>query len=64
MYILKIKEIRSKKKISATYMAKALNCSRSYYWCLENNKYHIKLITICQIASILNVDPCELFEVI
>lgn len=64
MYKLKIKEVREAKKISATFIAESIHCSRSYYWCLENNKYPIKLDTLCQIASLLEVHPCELFKVI
>lgn len=64
LYKLLIKEVRKGEKISPNFIADELGISRSYFWYLENDKYPITLRDLCQVASILNVHPCELFEFI
>lgn len=62
MYKLKIKQYRIKNKLTQKELAHKINISQNYLSELENNKWDIKLSTLCEIADNLNVSPKSLFE--
>ena len=58
---IKIKNVRIKKGISQSKLAKMAKISQSYLSELENNKKSPTLRVLCKIAEALNVTPSELF---
>lgn len=57
---LKIKDVRIRKKMSQTQLAKKAGISQSYLSELEINKKSPTLRQLCKIAEALNVEPGEL----
>jgi transcriptional regulator with XRE-family HTH domain len=66
MYETILKKIiikRSEKNISQEYMAEKLNITQSFYSKIENGKRELKLISLLEIAEILELDLYELLAV-
>lgn len=57
-----IKTFRKQKKLSQNQLAEMLDFSREHLACVETGKEYISLRKLFQLADLLNVPVCELFN--
>lgn len=58
-----IREVRIKKRITISELARQTKISKSYLSDLENGKrINVSIVKLCKIAKCLGVDVTELFE--
>jgi len=60
----RIKELRKSKKLTETYMAEKLGCTRQRYARIEKGESNISYSLLCNIAELLGVDVNNITEVL
>ena len=58
---IKLKEIRTKNKITSDQMAKMLNISKPYYSQIENERRGLSYNLALKISNIFNLKPDDIF---